>query len=53
MALPKWVPSVPEVTREVVIVLAGALVATLIVKSLPPDIKSWFTFNDPPPPSQM
>lgn len=50
MALPKWVPSTPEVAREVVIVLVGALVATVLVKGMPPSLRQWFTFNDPPPP---
>lgn len=36
MALPKWVPSGPDILREAVIVMAGALLATIIVKKVFP-----------------
>lgn len=42
--MPKWLPTGPEVIREVIIVLAGALVATMIVKSLPSDQRGLFNF---------
>ena len=41
----KWLPTGPEVVREVIIVLAGALIATLIVKSLPAENRAFFTFG--------
>jgi preprotein translocase subunit SecE len=40
----KWLPSGPEVIRETIVVLAGALVATLIVKSLPASQQGLFNF---------
>lgn len=43
--MPKWIPTGPEVIREAVILLAGALVATAIVKSLPQQYAGLFTFN--------
>lgn len=42
--MPKWFPTGPEVIRETLIVLAGALVATLIVKALPPENRGLFNF---------
>lgn len=42
--MPKWLPTGPEVIREVLVVLAGALVATLIVKSLPAQNRGLFNF---------
>lgn len=42
--MPKWLPTGPEVIRETIIVLAGALVATLIVKSLPAGQRGLFNF---------
>lgn len=44
MNIKSMVPSVPEIAREAVIVLAGALLATLVVRALPPKYKAWFTF---------
>lgn len=38
------IPKAPEVLREAVIVLAGALIATVIVRGLPADIRRWFTW---------
>jgi len=34
--MPKWIPSAPEVIREVVVLMAGALLATMIVRNLLP-----------------
>lgn len=48
MSLPKWVPTGPEILREAVIVMAGALLATLIVKKVFP--QAWqelFTLGPP------
>ncbi len=36
----KYLPSLPEVSREVVCVLAGALIAAFIVGQLP-SVKAW------------
>lgn len=36
MKLPAWVPTPPEIGREALIVLGGALLAALIVSQLPP-----------------
>lgn len=44
MNLKAMIPSVPEIGREAVIVLAGALLATIVVKMLPAQYKSLFTF---------
>lgn len=35
-----YIPSLPEVTREAIIVLAGALLAALIVGQSPP-LRNW------------
>lgn len=37
-------PTVPEVTREAVIVLAGALLAAVIVRGLPVEWRRWFSW---------
>lgn len=36
----RWLPTVPEVTREAIIVVGGALLAALIVSQLP-GVKAW------------
>lgn len=41
----KIIPSTPEVLREAVIVLAGALLATLVVRALPLDLRRYFSFT--------
>lgn len=38
------IPKAPDVLREAVIVLAGALIASLIVRGLPPDVRRWFSW---------
>lgn len=43
--MPKWIPTAPEVLREAVIVLAGALLATALVKSLPAAYRGLFNFT--------
>ena len=40
MKVPAFVPSVSEIAREALIVLAGALVAALIIGQLP-SVKLW------------
>jgi hypothetical protein len=37
-----WIPSVPEVARETLIVLAGAVLAAAIVGRLP-GLKAWIS----------
>lgn len=43
MSIKAIIPSPPEIMREAVIVLAGALLATLVIKSLPVDWQNLFT----------
>lgn len=38
--MPKWVPTLPEVARETLIVLGGALVAAAIVGAFP-SVRQW------------
>ena len=45
MKLAAFVPSAPEIGREAIIVLAGALLAVVIVKQLPADWQAWFTLG--------
>jgi hypothetical protein len=44
MTVTKYLPSSPEVIREVIVVLTGALIATIIVKSLPASQQGLFNF---------
>lgn len=45
-SMPKWMPTGPEILREAVIVMAGALLATIIVRNvLPQDVRGYFTFG--------
>lgn len=39
----KWIPTLPEVVREALIVCAGALLAAAVVRSLPPSLRDKFT----------
>lgn len=41
----KWLPTGPEVLREAIIVVVGAFLATLLVKSLPPVYRGLFNFT--------
>lgn len=41
--MPKWIPTMPEVVREALIVCAGALLAAAVVRALPPNIRKNFT----------
>ena len=44
--MPKWVPTMPEVLREAVIVLAGAAIAALVVNAvLPPEWRKYFSLT--------
>lgn len=38
-----WMPSLPEVLREALIVCAGALLAAAVVRSMPPEWRNKFT----------
>jgi len=40
----KVIPSLPEVAREAIIVMAGAFVAALIVRGLPVEMRRWFSW---------
>lgn len=42
--MPKFLPSVPEVAREAVIVLAGAFIAAVIVRGMPLELRRWFSW---------
>ena len=37
------IPTLPEIGREAIIVLAGALLATIVVRQLPDSVKAYFT----------
>lgn len=39
----KWMPTLPEIAREAVIVMAGALLAAVIVRQLPARAQTWFS----------
>lgn len=39
-AAPRWIPSVPEVTREALIVVAGAALAAFVVGNWPA-LREW------------
>lgn len=41
----KWMPTGPEVVREAIIVMAGALLAFAVVQMLPPDWRKKFTLS--------
>lgn len=44
--MPKWIPSLPEIGREAIIVMAGALLATIIVRNvLPPEYRQYFNLT--------
>ncbi|MEW6258027.1 MAG: hypothetical protein AB1592_18900 [Pseudomonadota bacterium] len=40
----KLIPSVHEIAREALVVLVGALVATIIVRGLPSKARRWFSW---------
>lgn len=42
--MPKILPTLPEVAREAIIVMAGAFVAAIIVRGLPSDLRRWFSW---------
>lgn len=39
------IPTAPEVLREAIIVLAGALLAVVVVKALPAEWRQWFNLS--------
>lgn len=43
--MPNWMPKPQEILREAIIVAAGALVATLIVRQLPDNVRGLFSFT--------
>lgn len=43
--MPKWMPGGPEILREAIVLLAGAILATLVVKSLPDQYRDLFSFT--------
>lgn len=45
MKVPAFIPTAPEVLREAVIVMAGALLAVVIVRQLPKAWQSWFDIS--------
>lgn len=40
MSKPRWIPSLPEVSREALIVLGGAVIAAFIIGNMP-GVKAW------------
>lgn len=44
MNVKAMIPTGPEILREAVIVLAGALLATVVIRMLPAGARQWFTF---------
>lgn len=41
MSRPAFIPSVPEIAREAIIVVAGAVLAAVVVGLLPAEWKAW------------
>lgn len=44
-SLKKVIPTAPEVLREAIIVLAGAVLAVVVVKALPAQWQQWFNLS--------
>lgn len=40
------IPTAPEILREAVIVLAGAMLAVVVVKALPVEWRRWFNLQE-------
>lgn len=40
----RWLPNAPQISREALAVLAGAVIAALIVSQIPP-LKKWLQEN--------
>lgn len=38
------IPKAPDVLREAIIVMAGALIASIIVRGLPVEVRRWFSW---------
>lgn len=51
MKVPKFVPSVPEVAREALIVIGGAVLAALVISQVP-GLRAWISkqWGDTPRP---
>ena len=45
MSIKAIIPSGPEVVREAIIVMAGALLAVVVVKALPAEWQRWFNLS--------
>jgi len=43
--MPSWMPKPHEIMREAIIVAAGALVAALIVRQMPDNIRTLFSIS--------
>lgn len=41
----KWMPTLPEIGREAVIVVAGALVAAVVIRAMPQAWRDYLTFK--------
>lgn len=44
MKVTQIIPRAPDVLREAVIVMAGALLASIIVRGLPVSLRKWFSW---------
>lgn len=44
MNVAPMVPKAPEIIREALIVLAGAMIAAAIVRGLPVEMRRWFSW---------
>lgn len=44
MTLNQIIPKAPDVLREAVIVMAGAFLAAVIVRGMPPELRRWFSW---------
>lgn len=45
MSVKSVIPSGSEVVREAIIVMAGALLAVVVVRALPEQWRQWFNFS--------
>ncbi len=45
MKIRQIIPTMPEVMREALIVAAGALIAALVIRSLPPETRRLFSIT--------
>lgn len=45
MNIRRIIPTAPEVLREAIIVAAGALIAAIVIRSLPPETRRLFSLT--------